>query len=365
MVDVEPTPKTHFSIFNIKSNLKFIVALFLICFISPIHCIINNHTYRKEMLQQFCNYGLEYTNTKVYKVSKQDVIQDPNIMYFCNHTSFTDFFVDAYTTNYSYKGITLNLMILFFPFMCLLSQCTVDTVFVSIYNNKETIKKQFELIEKKRLEDKFNNIFVYPEGMRRPHRPYPSPLKKGFIYHSYEKNIPIQIIHTTNKEYCFDEFNFTLHDNPILFTYYSKKIDPIIIKNKYLKKNKECTREDYVNEITKIWNKIWKKMDKFRIDSYKAKNKDYIQKFNTFQKKYSYVENKITNDSKINYITYISRYIFLFIIYLILYLGIHLVFSILHRKKKKGVEIYKDPSITWSIENYLKYMKKNLYNNVL
>ena len=149
--------------------------------------------------------------------------------------------------------------------------------------------------------DKNRILTLYPEGMRRPHRPNVSScIKKGFIYHSFEHSIPIQIIHTTNKDYVIDEQNIQIHKDTNLFTYYGSKIDPVKLRKKFEKKHKkEYTKDDYYNDIYSEWCKIWKHMDTFRIEKYREQGLSYeesIEKMKELATKYPVLENKILKD---------------------------------------------------------------------
>ena len=150
-------------------------------------------------------------------------------------------------------------------------------IYLSGEKKKEEVIKSLKRIEELRIQDTSKNLLLYPEGMRRPHRPYVSEqLKKGFIYHSFEHNIPIQIIHTTNKDYVIDDEKFKINYNMKLFTYYSPLVDPMKLRKKFEKREKrEYTKDDYYNDFYKIWAKIWKKMDKYRIDSYRKQGMSY------------------------------------------------------------------------------------------
>ena len=46
----------------------------------------------------------------------------------------------------------------------------------------------------------YHGMIVYPEGTRNL-TDKPLPLKKGIIYYAYERNHPVQVIITKNKEY--------------------------------------------------------------------------------------------------------------------------------------------------------------------
>ena len=182
--------------------------------------------------------------------------------------------------------------------------------------------------------------------MRRPHRPYVSEqLKKGFIYHSFEHSIPIQIIHTTNKDYVVDDEKMKINKNIKLFTYYSPLIDPLQLKKKFEKREKrEYTKDDYYNDFYKIWSKVWKRMDKYRIDSYMKKGMTYndaVQKIEDItesgleKKKISVIKNEIWGeDREINKTFIFIRNLLWGFIYYGIYKIIEFAFEMFFKFKK-------------------------------
>jgi hypothetical protein len=207
--------------------------------------------------------------------------------------------------------------------------------------DKNEIIKTMNNVEALRKADTNRNILVYPEGLRRPHRPNPSViLKKGFIYHSFEHNLPLQIIHTTNKDYIIDDENITYNEGIHTFTYYGPKICPQKLKARYEKKyKKEYTKDDYYEDVYNQWCKIWKKMDKYRIDSYMEKGMTYedaVKKTEEFAKQFPLIEDKIVNgDKPISNTLILIRNVLWVIIYYIIYKIIEKVFEIFFSFSKK------------------------------
>jgi hypothetical protein len=303
MVDIEPILEYKYSNFGIKNICSIFVLLYL-AFIYPLFSILNyDIKTEKEVIRDIVKHCVKLTNCSIYKVSKKDLIIDKNIMYMTNHASVGDFFIDPYITHYAIKFIALNKVRKLLPIMGILCYLTSSAIFISSGNTKESVIENFKKIEEMRTSDNIRNISLYPEGLRRAHRPVISAvLKKGFIYHSFEKKLPIQIIHTTNKDYVLDDANLVIHKDTKLFTYYGPKIDPQKLKEKFEKKHKrEYTKEDYYTYIYKQWGKIWSKMDKYRIDTLRNQgisHDECIKKMDHYSTKFPLLEDKIINGDK-------------------------------------------------------------------
>ncbi len=195
---------------------------------------------------------------KIFCISKEKLKHDQNIIYMCNHRTFSDFFIDPILIEYSGKIIGRYLVLLVFPLFYIIAKITNCGYFIKRSYNKN-IEEFFNKLEIERKNDKFNNILVYPEATRRPHQIEACILKKGFIYHSYNKNLPIQIIITKNKEDIIDEKNFIAKRNAKLYVYYSQVIYP-----DYDKYN----REEYYEYVQHVWNYSWKKV--FKTETFKV-----------------------------------------------------------------------------------------------
>ena len=346
MVDVEPMFEYDFSQVGIKTIYHFLTILY-IAYIYPIYVILNyNVKTEKKAIKDVAALFIELTKPTIYKVSKDDLNMSKNIMYMSNHSSVSDFFIDPLVTHYNSKYITLNKMRQIFPVLGLITMLTKYCIFISYGNSKEQVIKNLKIIEELRIEDTCRNLALYPEGMRRPHRPYVSEqLKKGFIYHSFEHNIPIQIVHTTNKDYAIDDANLKINNNMKLFTYYSPLIDPLQLKKKFEKREKrEYTKDDYYNDFYKMWTKVWKRMDKYRIDMYRKQGMKIDEAFQKIEdiaeselkkKKISVIENEIWGEDKeINKTFIFIRNLLWGFIYYGIYKAVGFAFELFFKFKK-------------------------------
>ena len=341
MVDIEPMLEYKTSNLGLHSIYKIFIFLYL-AFISPLYSILNyGIKTEKEVLRSMVVTNMKHIKSSLHKVSKRGLILEKNIMYMSNHLSSGDSYLDPYIVNYNGKFISLNKLKLLLPLVSLLSSQVNTVIFINSMKDKNEIVKTMNNIEALRKADTNRNILVYPEGLRRPHRPNPSVvLKKGFIYHSFEHNLPLQIIHTTNKDYVIDDEKITYNDGIHTFTYYGPKICPQKLKARYEKKyKKEYTKDDYYEDVYKQWCKIWKRMDKYRIDSYMEKGMTYedaVKKTEEFAKQFPLIEDKIVNGDKPISNTFIFiRNVLWVIIYYIIYKIIEKVFEIFFSFSKK------------------------------
>ena len=200
MVDIEPMLRYNYSNFGIQNILSTFIFLYM-AFIYPIFTILNYDIKgNKQSIQDVVACCIRSAKCSFHKVSKRGIIFDKDIMYMTNHVSVGDFFTDPYILHYTSKYISLTKMMIILPVLGLISYLTSYTIVISEGNTKEKVLENFKKIEELRKKDDIRNLSLYPEGMRRPHRHTVSAtLKKGFIYHSFENNLPIQIVHTTNK----------------------------------------------------------------------------------------------------------------------------------------------------------------------
>jgi len=296
--------KSIIKIFNI---FNFFINFIIATCIFPIISILNIFNITgKQIIYNTSSLFKYWFGVKIFRISKQNIVYDKDIIYLSNHVSLTDTFVDLAITNFTTKYISRYMVILFIPFISLLAFITNCGMFINRSKNGN-ITNLFDKIEKNRINDKFYNMLVYPEGTRRAHQEKPCELKKGFIYHSYNNNLPLQIIFTLNKEQVIDEKNFKFKRNKNLFVYYSAIIDPAKYKKKY-------SVEKYYKVVQQKWNNIWYNLLKInkKLNSYTD---------TSIKKNFKEIQFNIYNDKN-----YVPKYLiifriifyFIFIVYLLL-----------------------------------------------
>ncbi len=348
MVDIEPMLTYDYSNFGIRNVLDICVLLYL-TFVYPIFTILNyDIKNNKQATHDVVKSCINTTKCSIHKVSKKGLIIDKNIMYMTNHASVGDFFIDPYILHYSTKFIALNKMRTLLPMLGIICYLTSSTIFISSENSKDKVIENFKKIEELRKSDDIRNISLYPEGLRRPHRHTVSAiLKKGFIYHSFETNLPIQLVHTTNKDQVIDDEKMILHRNTKLFTYYGPKIDPQKLKAKFEKKHKRVyTKDHYYEYVYKQWAKIWTKVDKYRIDTLLSQGlsrAECLEKMENYSTKFPKIEDKIVNgDTPLSIPFLLLRSTLWSIIYFIIFKIVEKCFSAIsciYKLQSSGAEV--------------------------
>lgn len=231
--------------------LKYLIFPFIMIYVSiicPLMAIFNIFTKTKKgLLYNLCNYVNMIFNVKIIRVSQNDISRDPDVIYLTNHRSFADMFIDPMIIGYCGMFIARNLVALVFPFSFIVSKLTNNCIYIN-RENIGNIVKFFKLVEETRKKYSHLNIIVYPEGTRRPNSHLPCPLKKGFIYHSYNNNLPLQIYISKGKESVINESKFTFGLNKTVIVSFSDVLTP----------NKEIeTIEEYFDRVQHVWNSIW------------------------------------------------------------------------------------------------------------
>jgi 1-acyl-sn-glycerol-3-phosphate acyltransferase len=280
----------------ISNILFYLFSFFSIAYLFPLLGIFDLFAKtKKDIVFKMIKYGRYLFSFKIFRISKQKLEHHKDLIYLCNHRSWSDIFVDQILTEYCGKSIARYMVILVFPFNYIISKITNNGYFIN-RSNIGQIDEFFKKVEIERKSDKYNNFIVYPEGTRRARQNESCMLKKGFIYHSYNTNLPLQIIITKNKEDIIEEKKFKARRNAVLYVYYSDVIYPDY---------KKFTREEYYEHIQNIWDNCWKK----------------VYKTNFYNKTLNEVDqNYIYNNT--NYLSpefRLLKYVYLFIVFMYFY----------------------------------------------
>jgi len=177
---------------------------------------------KKEMTQKWFSCVYTVFGNSFYRMTNHTLSIKPNIIYFANHRTISDFFVDPIVTHYNGVYIASYKVIYFLPMIYYFKLVTSAIEFF----NKKIGRTDIHEFEKtlKRVQETNRSILIYPEGTRR-HENYACDLKKGSIYYSYKNNSPIQFIITHGKDDINNEKTFTAKTNVKSFVYYSKVYD--------------------------------------------------------------------------------------------------------------------------------------------
>ena len=177
---------------------------------------------KKEYNLKIHSKMLHYSNCKFYRITEHKVSHSTNIIYFSNHRSWADFFIDNIVTEYCTKFISRIEVAYILPLYVYINGYLLADVMIFFKRGKTNISEFEKLIKYNQLNNKSgNDILVYPEGTRRSGLDYACDLKKGLIYYAYKENCPIQFIISKNKEKFLNEKRLTAEKNVNVFVHYS------------------------------------------------------------------------------------------------------------------------------------------------
>lgn len=188
---------------------------------------------KKEYISLLMSRILNFSNCKLYRTSQDKVSHSKNIIYFSNHRSWADFFIDNVVTEYCSKFISRIEVAYILPLCVYVTGYLLLDIMIFFKRGKTSIPEFEKLIKYHQVNNQSeNDILVYPEGTRRSGLDYACDLKKGLVYYAYKENCPIQFIISKNKEKCLNEKKITAEKNVNVFVHYSGVYYPDYTKYK-------------------------------------------------------------------------------------------------------------------------------------
>lgn len=212
--------------------LHFLKMIFMSSTYYPFIALFDISTEKKkEYISNITLNILNYSNCKLYRTSQDKVSHLKNIIYFSNHRSWADFFIDSTVTEYCTKFISRIEVAYILPLCGYIHAKLILDLIILFKRNKTNISDFEKIIKDNQVNNNSgNDIFVYPEGTRRSGLDYACDLKKGLIYYAYKENCPIQFIISKNKEKVIDEKRLTAEKNVNVFVHYSGVYYPDVTK---------------------------------------------------------------------------------------------------------------------------------------
>jgi len=214
--------------------LNFIKTIFLLTTYYPLTTLFDftiqkNKEYKSKGIVKMVNSS----NCKLYRISENKINHLKNIIYFSNHRSWADFYIDSIVTEQCIKYISRIEVAYILPlYVYITAYLLLDSV-AFFKRGKISIDDFEKLIKHNQSNNKSgNNILVYPEGTRRSGQDYACDLKKGLIYYAYKENCPVQFIISKNKERFLNEKTLTAEKNVNIFVHYSDVYYPDYTKYK-------------------------------------------------------------------------------------------------------------------------------------
>ena len=221
-------------------------------FHSPFICYII--TYFNNPHYDWAKMCVQYFDVKIKKVSNGNNPLLTKCIYFTNHRSEADFFVDQYLTH-GHSIFLSRMMVGVYMYFYLPVALISRSLFLFSRNTKNR-KVLYESVDNYWNKSKYSSLLVYPEGTRNQSS-QSLPLKSGFIDYAYCRKIPVQIFISRNKERIFSlQCNNTTRGMNLQVAY-ARALYP----------------EDYTNvgEFTKdihiLWDTTWKEAYDKTVDS--------------------------------------------------------------------------------------------------
>jgi len=209
---------------------------------------------KKEVNMKIQSNILNFSNCKLYRISEHKVSHSKNIIYFSNHRSWADFFIDNVVTQYCTKFISRVEVAFILPLYVYICGYLMFDVMIFFRRGKTSIPDFERLIKHNQLNSvSGNDILVYPEGTRRAGLDYACDLKKGLIYYSYKESCPIQFIISKNKERMLNEKTFTAEKNVNVFVHYSPVYYPDVTKYKSMQEFYEFINTEWKTTFRAVY----------------------------------------------------------------------------------------------------------------
>jgi 1-acyl-sn-glycerol-3-phosphate acyltransferase len=237
--------------------LHFLKMLFLLTTYYPFIALFDFVVEKKKEYKSKClTIQLNYSNCKLYRITENKVSHSKNIIYFSNHRSWADFFIDNIVTEYCTKFISRIEVAYILPLYVYINGDLLLDVMIFFRRGKTSISEFENLIKHNQLNNKSgNDILVYPEGTRRSGLDYACDLKKGLIYYAYKENCPIQFIISKNKENFLNEKRLTAEKNVNVFVHYSHVYYPDFTKYRSMQEFYDFINAEWKTTFNAIYSR--------------------------------------------------------------------------------------------------------------
>ena len=243
----------------------------------PVKSFFYNFKTKKEhnVIIQRCI--MNYCNYKLYRVSKDKINHSKNIIYFSNHRSWGDFFIDNVVTEYCSRFVSRIEVAFILPIYAYITAYLSNDSILFFRRGQTSILEFEKLIKINQINQSGNNILIYPEGTRRAGLDYACDLKKGLIYYSYKEKSPIQFIISKNKEKILNEKKFTSENNVDVFVHYSDVYYPDVEKYKSMQEYYDFINGEWKMTFNAVYETDYesKKIEYERIDTTKIHDNNY------------------------------------------------------------------------------------------
>lgn len=257
--------------------LNFFKTVFMFTQYIPVKSFFYNFKTKKEHNVIFQRCIMNYCNYKLYRVSKDKINHSKNIIYFSNHRSWGDFFIDNVVTEYCSRFVSRIEVAFILPIYAYITAYLSNDSILFFRRGQTSILEFEKLIKINQINQSGNNILIYPEGTRRAGLDYACDLKKGLIYYSYKEKSPIQFIISKNKEKILNEKKFTSENNVDVFVHYSDVYYPDVEKYKSMQEYYDFINGEWKTTFNAIYETDYesKKSEYERMDITKIHDNNY------------------------------------------------------------------------------------------
>jgi 1-acyl-sn-glycerol-3-phosphate acyltransferase len=165
-------------------------------------------------------------------------------VYFANHRSQADFWIDNYLTEGRAVFLARWMVgILFWPILPF-SVLIGNTLF--FHRGATRRGSLYAMVDNRLARTGYDSLLVYPEGTRHTGSS-PLPLKKGFLRYAYDRNLPIQCIVSRGKESVFSVRQRTARTGVVVRTVYAEPVYP----------DTSGGYESFVAAVEGAWDGAW------------------------------------------------------------------------------------------------------------
>ena len=232
-----------------------LLSVFVMYWSLPIGCLLYRVRFldvtsrsRSDMFR-WAEMLVRWFRVTIFKVGDQGLFKGKKpVIYFCNHRSWADFFLDKYATEA--EAAPLSRWAVFYCFPVFLTSALWMRHIIFFKRVRVADKEAFNAKLEAQLKHSYaNGLIVYPEGHRST-LPGSLPLKRGILHFTHSRKYHVQLIITKNKELLLHEKRFSAHFCAQLACGYSGPIDSADYPD----------FDAFVAKVQEEWDKLWERV---------------------------------------------------------------------------------------------------------
>ena len=177
----------------------------------------------------------------------RELCRERKVVYLCTHRAWSDFFVDAYSTEG--RAFIMSRMLVAYAFPLFMAPAMfVGSVFGfnrDGMRDKDKLNRDLDA-HFDAFHESYGGVVIYPEGTRNI-REYSLPLKRGMLRYAHTRRMSVQVICTAGKERVFSSHLVRAERDCVLPIYFSDTIHAEDYPD----------FEDFYNEVRARWDDAW------------------------------------------------------------------------------------------------------------